>query len=491
MEDNKSINWQKIFLINGFGFLLGIVWSQFFLASLSWFLFCLLLAIFCLLIPFSGFSVKRQLFFWSFLILFGFSLGVGRSALTTDYRYELDNYLGQKVEWEVSLVDRPDERELQTKLTVKPTEGRAKILLTTERYPEYTVGDHLLITGKLERPGIIANATSSFDYASYLAKDGIFYQIYRPKITKISSLSGGPTYWLNSFQNYLSGVLSSVLPEPQAGLLGGILLGMRKGIGAKLSQDFTTAGVSHILVLSGYNITIVAEALLYVFSYLSRFWGGTLGIFSIVLFGLVAGGGMVVWRSVLMACIALYARLTGRLYNTASAIMAVAVILSLWRPNSLVADFGLQLGFLALLGLVYLSPIIEEKLFARWPKKSLFKEIASTTIGAQMAVLPLIWLKTGQLTLIGFISNLAVLPLVPHIMNIGFWAMLFGAISPILAWPFRVATHFLLSLVIYLVKFFASLPLGTLSVSVSVIFVALMYLFILVVAVKYNFRSKV
>jgi competence protein ComEC len=477
-------DWQNIFLVSGLSFLLGIIFAvsfgnAFLLFAWGFILMATFLAAFLLKV-----SDNIRVFFYLFLVALGFSLGAGRVALSPDYSHELDSYIGQKLEFVGTVVRAPDEQETQTKLVVEPKSHHARILLVIERYPQYALGDQVSVRGKLTAPKNQVSATSTFDYVSYLAKDGIYYEMYRPIVDKTASASGLNS-WLNASQNYLAKTLSAILPEPQAGLLGGILLGMRQGIGTEISKAFTSAGVSHILVLSGYNITLAAEVILRAFSFLPRVIGGISGMIVIIFFGMIAGGGAVVWRAVGMAMIALYARLTGRLFNVASAMLFTAVVFSLINPQSIVSDLGLQLGFLALLGLVYLSPIIEQKFLMRVTERFTLRETAATTFGAQIAVLPLIWYATGKVTLIGFVSNLLILPLVPSIMIWGAIAITGAFFSPILVWPISFSCYLLLSLVIYLVNFFAGLPFGSVSFSAPFWLVIFVYLALLACVVHW------
>jgi len=485
---NVNFDWHKIFLIIGSSILAGIYFALVF--SADWtisFLFLLISLVFL----FVGCKRERLANYFIFILIFtGLSAGVARVALMVDHSRELDQFLGQKVEIIGRVASQPDERETATRFIFKPDSVSAKLMITAGRFPEWQNGDHVLVSGKLQKPrNIVATSSQAFDYSAYLAKDGVHYEMYLPAIKLISRPSFGLAPLVNYLRSRLLDVIGKVLPEPESTLLAGIVLGARRGLDMQVADDFTKAGVSHILVLSGFNITVVASTLLIICSHFSRLVGGLFGILGIILFGLIAGGGAVVWRSVVMAVIAWYARLSGRLFDVSSALLATALAITLWNPVSLSTDLGFQLSLLAMLGIVYVSPMLEETILRRLSEKGNFRAVVATTFGAQLAVLPLIWQATGHLSLMGFVSNLVILPLVPTVMGLGGIILALGFILPILAWPLAPLCYVLLRALIILAHWFASLPLANLSLPASNFIVVFIYFLLTITTIKY-WRTK-
>ena len=482
-----AVDWHKFFIVFGLSILGGIWLSPVLPSSFS---FSFLFFIIALSLYLIGKGRERKtIFVFSTIIFAGVFVGTARVTLDQDFRHELDGYLRQKVEIAGEVVSQPDERAEMTRFIIKPKNFQAKILVTTERFPRWQNGDKVKLQGKLSVPSSAigeATATSTpFDYAAYLSKDGVYYEMYRPVISLGSRPTFGFTPFVNTFRGRLLSTMNTLLPEPESSLLAGILLGARQGLDKQVADDFTKAGVSHILVLSGFNITVVANYLLTLCSYFPRLVGGFAGILGIILFGLIAGGGSVVWRSVLMAVIAWYARLSGRLFDVSAALLVTALVITVWNPVVLSADLGFELSLFAMAGIVYVSPMIEEKYLGRITKKFGLREMMATTFGAQFAVLPLLWLATGRLSLVGFVSNLVVLHLVPPIMFLGGIILALGFILPVLAWPVAPLGYLLLRTLVVITHWFASWPLANLSIGASNFVVITVYLLLTGMTIKY------
>ena len=175
-----------------------------------------------------------------------------------------------------------------------------------------------------------------------------------------------------------------------------------------------------------------------------------------------------------MACIALFARASGRRYDALRALCFVLLILLLWNPLSLAYDPGFELSFVATLGLILGTPLIEPRLaFLRYET---LREITATTIAAQIAVLPLLLWQTGNLSLVSVPANVLVSLVIPLAMGLSFIAGLVGIILPVIATLAGIPAYLLLSYIIAVAEFSASLPLAHVILpSFSICFVALAY----------------
>lgn len=456
--DKMKIDWHKFFILASLSFLFGsAIGSK---TGTDWTIGAWLGLIWLTLISVATlFRVKKKVIYFGLIFGFGLLGGFLRVGVLPDHSREFDAYLNKKIEFKAEVVSEPDERETLTRLVVRPLDGRAKILLTLERYPEYRPDDIISIRGKIAKPENVTTVDRpQFDYVAYLAKEGIFYDMYKPDVLVMERPEiGGVKGIMFGLKEKLLNVMSRILPEPESSLLAGILLGAKRGLGSELTENFRLAGVSHIVVLSGFNITLVADALLRASFFLPLAFRGTAGALGIVGFGILAGGGSVVWRAVLMALVALYARLSGRIFDVAAAIMFSAVALVAYNPSTLTTDLGFQLSIMALVGIVYVAPWLEQKLFYRVSRKY-FRDLLSTTFGAQISVLPLLWYATGQISVIGFLSNLVILPLVPSAMVFGAIASAIGLVSVTMAWPVTLITFILLKLIIFFGRWFAGWP---------------------------------
>ncbi|MEK7566852.1 MAG: ComEC/Rec2 family competence protein [Patescibacteria group bacterium] len=439
-----------------FGFAAGIFLASFFEVGFALAALVIITSAFLFLL--SGFRPDGALVFISIFI---FALGVGvlryeikdSSAVSP----ELKKFIGQKISLKGVVVEEPDERENSTRLIFKADSGD-KILLVVNRYPEYFYGDIVDIGGTLKEPD---NFSDDFDYKSYLAKDEIFLEMVFPEIKKTGSGGGSKikSALLELKKKYLEN-LAKVLPEPQASFVGGLTIGAKKSMPAEILEQFRKVGVIHIVVLSGYNITIVAKAFAGVLgSFLPRVFAASFGVLGIFLFAVLAGASATVVRASIMAAILYLAGSVGRVYEAKIALFSAGFLMLLYNPKILRFDLGFQLSFLAALGLLYLSPHFEK--FVRWlPKKFKLREYGLATLSAQVAVLPVLLQNSDSFSFLSFPANLLILIFVPATMLFGFLSGVLVWIHPWAAYPFSWAAHFLSSYELGVASFFASLPLS-------------------------------
>ncbi len=396
------------------------------------------------------------------IFLITFALGLGRFWLTLDQSYlELAPQIDQVVTLRGVVMEEPDRRDTSTRLVVQVADKNFKILATVPAYPAYHYGDDLELSGKLLRP----ENFDSFDYINYLAKDDIHYQLFQPKIKLLGREQG---HWLKAkllaVKNAFLNKINLILPEPESSLLAGLTVGAKQSLGTDWLERFRVAGVSHIVVLSGYNVTIIAESLSRIFRFLPLIPGRSplllpvgLGALSIILFAIMTGGGATIIRASIMALIALLGRVTGRIYDVTVALLLAALIMILIKPQILVSDISFQLSFLATLGLIYLSPPVLRWLW--WcPEKFGLRAMAASTIAAQLTVLPWILYKMGLLSLVALPVNLLILLTIPATMALGFFSGFLAFVATWLAWPVALLAHGLLSYQLLVVKFFANIP---------------------------------
>ena len=232
----------------------------------------------------------------------------------------------------------------------------------------------------------------------------------------------------------LLGVMEEILPRPHAPLLQGILLGARAGIPATLRQAFDLSGTTHLIAISGFNMTIVAIMLE---SVTRRFFGRRslwLSMGGVVLYTILVGANPAVVRAAVMAVLLLFAATLGRDRDPWSALALAAVAMTAWDPNIL-WDVGFQLSVAATAGLLVLSNPLHARL--RWLPYPL-PAIVAPTLAAQLFVLPLLIFVFGRVSPFFLISNVLALPLIPWIMLSGAVATAVGlvhtATGQVLAW---------------------------------------------------------
>ncbi len=389
-------------------------------------------------------------------------------------------HVNTDVSLEGIVVADPDIRDTTQRVTVRLEEGgvRTRILAVASLYPELEYGEHITVSGKLERPKPFdSEGGRTFQYDRYLAKDGIFGIIQQAYVKSDAPPSG----FFTKIMDELYGIkhvfvrgLENALPEPAAALAEGLLVGGKQGLGKDLTDAFTTSGLIAIVVLSGYNVMIVAEAVLRAFSFLPKRFALSAAGISILGFIVAAGSGSSALRAGFMACLALFARSTGRSYDALRGLFFVLLVLLLWNPLLFAYDPGFELSFIATLGLIIGTPLVEARVL--FIKNAFLREITATTIAAQISILPLLLYLTGNLSLISLPANILVLPLVPLTMLLSFIAGLIGILLPTLAPVFGLPAYAFLSYIIVVGKYAAELPFAHAIIpAFSIAFVVIVY----------------
>jgi len=370
--------------------------------------------------------------------------------------------VGKTGVYEGKVVADPDLRETTQRVTVAMLD--TKVLVVAPLYPEITYGERVRIQGKLSLPEPFdATGGRTFQYDKFLLKDGIVALVNNAHITSIEEPTGinAGIAWVFSVRHSFLEALSQALPEPYSALAGGLLAGGKQGLGESLLAAFILSGLVHIVVLSGYNVMIVAEAVLRLFSFLPRRVGATVALLVIGLFVLAAGAGAASIRAGIMAALALVARATRRTYAVIRALCAAAFVMLLLNPQLLIFDPGFQLSFVATFGLIVGAPLISQRLSV--VKSEFVRELLASTIAAQLAVLPLLLYQTGLLSLVSLPANLLVLPVVPLAMLFSAVAGVVGFFGGNLAVLFGLPAYGLLAYIIGVAEFVANLPLATVS----------------------------
>ncbi|PIR69242.1 MAG: hypothetical protein COU47_04045 [Candidatus Niyogibacteria bacterium CG10_big_fil_rev_8_21_14_0_10_46_36] len=415
------------------------------------------------------------LFFIIALLFAGGSFGVLRFNMKDrgGVNPEWARVVGNTVLLRGIITSEADERDRYTRFVVASGElfdwnekawrsvPSEKILFTVSRYPSFVYGDIVEARGRLEPPENIPD--SDFDWESYLAKDEIYLQMSYPSTALIGRGGFFLKRWLFSLKEEYIQRIGSVLPEPHASFLGGLTVGARKSIPENVLEEFRRVGVIHIVVLSGYNITIVARAFA---GFLGVFFSWAVsvgaGVAGIILFALFTGAAAPVVRASIMAILIYTAQATGRINRVIIALLIAGALMIFVNPKILLFDASFQLSFLATLGLIYLAPRFERML--SWaPKRFGLREAATATLSAQIAVTPLILHLMGTFSVVALPVNMLVLVVVPYTMFFGATAGALAFASKILALPFAWVAYILLEYQLKIVETFSSLSFAEIA----------------------------
>jgi ComEC/Rec2-related protein len=265
------------------------------------------------------------------------------------------------------------------------------------------------------------------------------------------------------------------MAESNAALLAGITLGARADFSPEFKEAMVRSGTIHIVAVSGYNIGILAIAVGNIaMFFLARRYAIWLAIALILLFVGMVGTEASVVRAALMGIMVLIAERAGRPADQAYAITIAATLMAAWDPTILKHDLGFILSFASLLGVVYLAPALQ----SLWRKPAdhgllKWKENLDTTIGAQLAVLPVLLTVFGKASASSIAANILIIPLIPLTMATGFFLGAANAISPLLGFPLAKFAELLTDYEIAVIYFFSEYmaPIGNFLASPAAMFV--------------------
>jgi len=408
---------------------------------------------------------------WSAAFCMLVACGVLRYTLSAPLpgAHSIARYNGQRITLEGVIVEEPDVRPTHTNLRVRPqrllsaegSDDQLDDLVLIRFTPQtYTVrwqyGDVVRADGLLDAPPRM----SAFDYREYLARQGVFSWMPQPReLVRIGRGEGNPLYArLLEVKDAVRRTVQRMLPMPESALLNGILIGDDNAIPEDLQAAFRRTGTSHIVAISGFNVSVVIALVIPLLSRaLNARRAALFAMPAIAIYAVFVGASASVVRAALMAGIGLFGALFWRRGFTLNTLCAAALLMLVANPHTLF-DVGFQLSFMATLGLVLYADRLSGPVRA-WVQLRLRNERAQkatlllldgalVTLAAQLTTLPLILAVYNQFSNVALLTNVLILPLQPPIMILGglaaFVALLMppavGAVVALPAYAFLTAT---------------------------------------------------
>ncbi len=435
--------------------------------------------------------------------LLGLMLGAGRMLLAQpvlDERHVAFYRDQGPVELVGVVVSEPDVRPMTTYVRVRAEQlthldGMSRPVrgLVLVQFPPYTpvaYGDRLALRDTLEEPPVLGD----FSYREYLARRGIYVQMRHPQVNLLAAHQGNRILEaLYRFKARAWRTLLRMLPEPQASLLAGILLGIESGIPSSLQEAFAATGTSHIVAISGFNISIIAG----VFAALARrvgrgrgeFWLATGGV---LLYTLLVGASASVVRAALMGSIVLAARALDRRVHGPTSLATAALVMALLDAY-VWWDAGFLLSLSATAGLLLFTDPLT-RLFLRtltrwlgptWGQRAVgwLSDALIVTLAAQITTTPIILAFFKRLSLITLLTNFFILPAQPWVMLLGGVALLVALVwfplGQVLGWGAWVFLTYTIEVVKAMARLpWASIPFEMVSVPVVWGYYAFLALFL-------------
>jgi len=389
---------------------------------------------------------------------------------------------GSRVALEGVVVRDPDWRESSGRLTVLPeringsdVRDTKRVLVVADRFTDVSYGDRIHAEGVVRAPEAFETDTGrTFDYPKYLWAHGISHEI---AFANIEVRERGAGNWIVSgllaVKHTLVYGIERALPEPHAALAEGLLLGEKQSLGDRLYDAFVASGLVHIIVLSGYNVALVINAILFIsLRVLPRMAGYGIAAVSVVGFAIMTGASETTVRAAVMALFMMTARVLRRPAAALRGLLIASALMALWNPFLVLYDLSFQLSILATFGLIVFSDGIAVRM--RFiPKTFGLREIVSTTLATQITVLPLLVLSIGAVSLVFLPANVLVLPAVPVAMLASFTAAMAALLLPFAAFPFSLVSYGILAYIVSVSVFFGTLPFALVELSPGIAWGAL------------------
>lgn len=313
------------------------------------------------------------------------------------------------------IVSLPTVKEGTQDAVLELADSELRVLAKLPAYPAFLYGDKLTFVGRIEEP-------FSDAYRAYLAKERVRGVVAFPKIVEYEANTLSVRGALYALREKIVDAFRLTLPPREAALMAGLAVGAREDFSEDFRNAMAKSGTTHLVALSGYNISVVVMAAMgfFLLFFPRRFaFVATLAV--VLSFVLMTGAEASVVRAAVMGGIALLAKHMGRRMDVRNAILFAALIMVLINPKVLAFDLGFQLSFLALLGLVYVRPALDRLIgWERGRGVFSWRENLTTTAAAQLAVAPLLIHSFGSVSLSSLFANLVVLEVVPLAMGLGF-----------------------------------------------------------------------
>ncbi|MFA6422706.1 MAG: ComEC/Rec2 family competence protein [Candidatus Buchananbacteria bacterium] len=367
---------------------------------------------------------------------------------------------------------------------IYPVKGN--VLINQPLYPKYNYGDVLIVNCPLKAP----EKFEDFDYPKYLAAKDIYSICPYGEVRKINS---GQGFWLKGsvlkIKDKLSNSFKRSINEPQSSIIRAMILNETGDIPQNWNDTFSNLGLTHIIAISGSHITIIVSLIMYLAIALGlmrqkAFWAAAIGILVyIIMIGFPASAV----RAAIMGILVIYGQKIGRSGSSEMLIILAASLMLVLNPLLLLYDVGFQLSFLAVIGLIYLSPFVE-----RWlkiiPDFFQVREMLTATIAAQIITLPLIIFQFGRFSPISILANILILPIIPFLTVFAILNAIIGAIIPfvgnIMGWVSWLFTFYWLE-VSYLMK-----KINFFSFSFKMSWWAIFLCYILIGLCIFKFKNK-
>jgi len=311
--------------------------------------------------------------------------------------------------------------------------------------PDILRGDVITIAGKLEQ--------------GFGTFSGV---IYKADVISISRPMPGDVGRV--VRDWFADAIRKAIPEPQASLGIGYLTGQKSALPEDLSEALQIAGLSHIVVASGYNLTILVRLSRRIFMKVSKFVSATTSAVLVMCFIAVTGMSPSMTRAGLVSGLSLLTWYYGRRFHPFVLLPFAAAITVAFQPSYIWGDLGWQLSFAAFAGVMVVAPLLQRFFFGE-TKPGTIRQIVGETVAAHVITVPIVVIAFGVLSNVAIPANIFIVPLVPLAMLLTFISGLVALIVPAIAVVVALPATWLLTYMTETATYLAGLPWAQIEIT--------------------------
>jgi ComEC/Rec2-related protein len=396
-------------------------------------------------------------------VLSGLVVGAWRSSVSLESTEYVRSLVGKNVEVSANVFDDPDDGNSGIVLRLNDLrfvniDAKANMYVTVSGGRDIRRGDDVLVEGTV-RDGFGSFAGSMF----------------RAQILEINRPAPGDV--AGRIRDSFGAHVSEMIPDPEADLGLGYLLGQRRALPESMVDMLQITGLTHIVVASGYNLTVLVRFVRKAFKRVSRFTVLFVAGLLIISFMAVTGFGPSIMRAGLVSGLSLIAWYFGRRFHPIKLLLMVAAMTLLLSPSYIV-DIGWLLSFAAFVGVMIMAPLTTEYFYGK-EKIGTIKQILIETASAYMCTLPILIFFFSQFSILSIFANMLVLPTIPFAMAMVFMAGVSSLILPFITSIFGFLATMILRYNISVMEFFGGISWALREVEIGIGGLLIFYVIIL------------
>ena len=455
------------------GLILGIVLSIFtdenIYKSNIWLVLSLAFLIFSL--------IKFRRIFLVLMLISGLFLGLWRASNYEFSRQDFNSYLGKNIILSGKVIDD---------ISHGPAGETRFKLKSVSIYTQNLNGEVWVSTRNnqsLKRSDIVeVNGKMSKGFGSFFAS------MSGAEIISISK-SSNSDYGLRARDNFANATNNSI-PEPERSLGLGFLVGQKNDLPEDLQKQIKLLALSHIVVASGYNLTILVAFTRKIFAKISKYLSAITGAGMISGFILITGFSPSMSRAGLVAELSLLAWYYGRKIHPVTLLLVSAGITLIIKPSYIWGDLGWYLSFLAFIGVLILAPLLHHYFWGKENKPSWVRELLVVTISAQIMTLPILMYSFGIFSGYSLLANILILPVIPFAMAGVFVSGLAGILLPVLASVLSIPAIAVLKYCTFIIDRISAFPGVASEININFGQMLLCYVAIIFIMFTIKFKTK-